>query len=39
MKTYLIDSDILIDFFKKLPIAVELVHNLGEQGKSVISAL
>lgn len=39
MKTYLIDSDILIDFFKKLPIAVEFIHNLGEQGKSVISAI
>ncbi len=33
------DSDVLIDFFKKLPPAVELIHNLGEQGKSVISAI
>ena len=39
MKTYLIDSDVLIDFFKRLPAAVELIHILGEQGESVISAI
>ena len=39
MKTYLIDSDVLIDFFKRLPAAVELIHTLGEQGKSFISAI
>lgn len=39
MKSYLIDSDVLIDFFKKLPVAVELIHNLGEQGKGVISVI
>lgn len=39
MKIYLIDSDVLIDFFKKLPVAVELIHNLGEQGRTGISAI
>lgn len=39
MKTYLIDSDILIDFFKKLPEAVTLIHKLTEQGESSISAI
>jgi hypothetical protein len=30
MKSYLIDSDFLIDFFKKFPEAARLIHDLGE---------
>lgn len=39
MKTYLVDSDVLIDFFKKRPEAVALIEELGEQGETVISAI
>jgi len=39
MKTYLIDSDVLIDFFKRKPEAIVLLEELGEHGQLVISAL
>ncbi len=39
MKTYIVDSDILIDFFKKIPEAVTLIEQLGEIGNNVISVI
>lgn len=39
MKTYLIDSDVLIDFFKQKEEAIALLKLLGEEGNLVISAL
>ena len=39
MKTYLIDSDVLIDFFKRRDEAVVLVEELGKIGDIAISAL
>ena len=39
MKTYLIDSDVLIDFFKRKQGAVALLEELGEMGQLAISAL
>src|SRR2546430_17705641 len=39
MKTYLIDSDVLIDFFKRKQEAVALLEELGGMGQLAISAL
>lgn len=39
MKNYLIDSDILIDFFKKRSEAVNLIGALCETGDCVISVI
>lgn len=39
MKTYLIDSDVLIDFFKKKKAAVELVEKLSTLGDIAVSAI
>lgn len=39
MKTYLVDSDILIDFFKKIPEATKLIEELGDLGNIVISVI
>jgi toxin FitB len=39
MKTYLIDSDVLIDFFKRNPQAVALIEQLAELGTMSISTL
>jgi len=39
MKTYLLDSDILIDYFRKRNEAVELVESLGREGELAISIL
>lgn len=39
MKTYLVDSDVLIDFFKKKPEAVELIEDLTSLGDTAISAI
>lgn len=39
MTTYLLDSDILIDFFKKKKFAVDLVVKLTKEGKLAASIL
>ena len=39
MKTYLLDSDVLIDFFKRKSEAVTLVEKLGREGELVLSIL
>ena len=39
MKTYLIDSDVLIDFFKRKQEAVALLEELGGMGQLALSAL
>jgi predicted nucleic acid-binding protein len=39
MRTYLIDSDILIDFFKKKPDAVTLIKHLISMGNITISVI
>ncbi len=39
MKTYIIDSDVLIDFFKKKKEAVKIVEELGSLGNTVISVI
>ena len=39
MKTYFIDSDVLIDFFKKKPEAAKLIEELGSLGKTAISVI
>lgn len=39
MKTYFVDSDVLIDFFKKRQEAVELVEKLSQAGKTAISII
>ena len=39
MKKYLVDSDILMDFFKKKPYATDLLQRLQSQGELVISIL
>lgn len=39
MSVYLFDSDVLIDFFKKKPYALELVTTLIEQGDLFASIL
>jgi predicted nucleic acid-binding protein len=39
MKTYLLDSDVLIDFFKRKQEAVALVEELGGMGQLALSAL
>ena len=39
MKTYLLDSDILIDFFKRKQESVSLVEELGRRGDLTISIL
>lgn len=39
MKTYLLDSDILIDFFKRKYEAISLVEKLGETDDLTISIL
>lgn len=39
MKPFLIDSDVLIDFFKRKQPAVALLEKLGEEGQLVISVL
>lgn len=39
MKTYLVDSDILIDFFKRKEQAVKLIEQLGELGNTAISVV
>lgn len=39
MKTYLLETDILIDLFKKRPEAIELIRTLSEIGDIVTSVL
>lgn len=39
MKTYFIDSDVLIDFFKKRKEAVELIEELTQGGNAAISII
>ena len=39
MKTYLIDSDTFIDFFKRKPSAVSLLETLGNSDELAISVL
>lgn len=39
MPSYLIDSDVLIDFFKKKPYAVETISFLAGQRKLIVSVL
>ena len=39
MSTYLIDSDVLIDYFKRRKEAVELINKLGSSGELAISVL
>jgi predicted nucleic acid-binding protein len=39
MKTYLFDSDVLIDFFNQQVYAVRLVERLSEHGQAAISVL
>lgn len=39
MKTYQIETDVLIDFFNKRPEATELIERLAEVGEFVISAV
>src|ERR1041385_80131 len=39
MKTYLLDSDVLIDFFKRRGEAVALIEELGNRGDIAISVL
>src|SRR5258708_23676311 len=39
MNIYLIDSDVLIDFFKRKEAAVNLIEQLGQAGNMAISAI
>lgn len=39
MKTYIIDSDVLIDFFKKRKEAIELIEQLSLGGDTAISVI
>ena len=39
MTTYLIDSDVLADFFQKRPYALQLVEKLSQAGNLTISLL
>lgn len=39
MTTYLLDSNILMDFFKKKDFAVSLIEMLAEEGNLVVSIL
>src|SRR5947207_15119978 len=39
MKTYLLDSDVLIDFFKQKKETVLLVEQLGKEGELALSIL
>ncbi len=39
MKTHLVDSDVLIDFFKKKLEAVKLIEDLASLGDTAISAI
>lgn len=39
MKNYLIDSDVLIDLFKKKTEALQLIKDLGEIGRTSISPI
>jgi len=39
MKIYLVDSDVLIDFFKKRQEAVSLIEQLSEVGTCIISVI
>lgn len=39
MKTFLFDSDVLIDFFKKKAASVALVEKLGTLGNTTISVI
>ena len=39
MKTYFVDSDVLIDFFKRKVEAVKLIEELNNLGNTVISVI
>ena len=39
MKTYLVDTDVLIDFFKRRAEAVQVMTQLGQTGRSSISVV
>ena len=39
MKTYLVDTDVLIDFFKRRAEAVQVITQVGQAGRSSISVV
>ena len=39
MKTYLVDTDVLIDFFKRRAEAVQVITQVGQTGRGYISVV
>ena len=39
MKTYLVDTDVLIDFFKRRAEAVQVMTQVGQTGRSAVSVV